>query len=39
MKLNDINKGLGRQLYNEVIEYSEFINEIYLDEHKKLGVG
>jgi len=39
MKLNDINKGLGRQLYNEVIKYSEFINEIYLDEHKKLGVG
>ena len=39
MNLKDINNSFARQLYFETNRYSEFINEMYLDEHKKLGVG
>jgi len=39
MKFKDINNSFARELYNAANRYSEFINEMYLAEHKKLGVG
>jgi len=39
MKLKDINKSFARHLYFEAIKYTDYVNETYLDEHKRLGVA
>jgi len=39
MKFKDINNSIARQLYFEANRYNEFIDEVFLDVHKKLGVG
>ncbi len=39
MKFKDIDNSFARQLYFEANRYSEFIMDMYLEEHKKIGVG
>jgi len=39
MKLQDINKSFARQMYFEAIKYADYVNETYLNEHKRLGVA
>lgn len=38
MKLKEINNSFSRHLYFEANSFKEFMNQIYLDEHKRLGV-
>jgi len=38
MNLKEINDSYTRDLYFEASRYSEYMNEVYLEEHKRLGV-
>ena len=37
MKLHEINNSYSRDLYLEGSRFTEFMNEVYVDEHRRLG--